>query len=656
MKNKIVFITIFIICSFLAIIYQYRTNQDKINEIGTNNGKYVAVIINNEQDYQYLFNYKLVNITKIDYDQDHNMIVSQKNTFDVSTLSNNDFDKNYDDNTLVKNTIFKGFKWHKLPQAYSSKLIGTYFITKEDNDLHKIKIDFEKNNILASEINADYGTYFIPLFQIMLAFILIAEGLYCFITNTLNQKKMNILKLYSHKESIIKYLYGNDLILVSFFTIITSMILIIIFKVSISSVLFYIISVFIVYMMILWPFLIKVSNPISIDSLKGKKGLLKVLNIYKVIVLLLFIMITYATYMLFGESNDNWDLITANANWPLSKNYAIFQNNPSYIKSGKMPPYLNEIYQKFTKNNLIYLDNSDIVNKINTSTYLHADYGIIDVNYNYLKVLNIDKLLSENILMNNDMVLLIPASYQLDKSNKKELCSYSDLNLEDQLSNKCRIITYQDQNVYVNTNTSLKGDSYYDKTIIRVYNDDFLTKMIPINNQYLHIKINPNNDLGSNFNELANKVNNASLVSHTGDYTYLSNLYNDNQKLLKIVADFKITLGIVSIVFYTSIIIIMIMIINLYFSINAKKLFIRKILGYSFKERFLDLIIYLLVALLGSGLLVSLFLIITKIGFLNYKYFLALALFYLLTWVILSLNIKRVENRSISNILKGENL
>jgi hypothetical protein len=136
----------------------------------------------------------------------------------------------------------------------------------------------------------------------------------------------------------------------------------------------------------------------------------------------------------------------------------------------------------------------------------------------------------------------------------------------------------------------------------------------------------------------------------------MGNVYNDNIRLVNGVSDTQRAFMVVCIVFYILIIIIINMFINLYLNINIERLFTKKIMGYYLYERYNKLIFFIGGVLISTTVIVFSYVFLNKFGFISVNNLLSCILLYIITGVIVFINLKRLEKQKINQVLKGERL
>lgn len=646
MKEKIVFTVVIILCSIIAIVSQIRLNYSNLDKVGTINGNYVSVVVENKDDYQLLLNkaseYKL-NVLKKDYDLLNNTsIFNQLKYFNAYELTNNPFD-----NGVVNKLLFEKVKFKKLSNYYTDKTSGRYLVVSDYLNNQQIQKIFKDNNMITNKVDSGVIDDFNKFLNLTLIFVLIAFILYKYIASVLSLKKITILKLYSYPKQAFDYLYKNNLRLFIINFLISFILLYIFLQISFMIIFKHLFFLLFIYLLFILYSIVEIFKKNKIHHLKGRKNLNKIYNLYKIVIFVMFIMISSLFYIILGNPNDDINLLQAKSEWTLEKDYGQLQPSKSVLESGIFQINLNDIYHN-TKP--LYLDNTSFsrleYNILNNSKEKENINPRIDVNKAYLDKFNI------KVKTTNDITILVPTNIYPKQKNNKELCTYYNNKSEEVTSKSCQFIKYDGEETYINAISNKEGSPYYKDTIIRVFNDDFIKDKLDIDVNSLFFKLDKDKNLEDNFKLLNSKSNNMLLKNN--DFKGLDNEYFKNINYIKDANNMKIIITIFISLLYVSVSLVLVMIINLYSNINNKKIFIKKFLGYSLYERYHNLFNFIYFTFLLSSSTVAGFIIYSEVGKLSNSYLVALISIYLLSSILIITNIKYLEQKKLSNILKGE--
>jgi hypothetical protein len=673
MKKSITLIIYLIILFSCLLFKDYYSNSRQIDKINLCGNERFSISIRTELEYRKMLRivdvYKL-NITKIEYDANENKTIYAKYNFDVSQYNDNNLYDKYiylSKKGIIRNTFKIDSTLKEINENKNFK--GNYHIAVNNNG-QKVIDEFNKNSLDYSlarlKNSADPILDMINFANVVLIVII---NFYLYQLMIFKQKELGIIKFYSKRDiKYIKYIFAVD-----FMNILGSIIIFgLLFILNINNIndsLFYIILQFFVMFIIHFFFYLKDKRKNIITQIKGKIDTFKIEVFYKAVVIIIFGSLLFLILFAFNKFDSYSSSILKRSNWKLYKEYSILeQHQETNLNQSEE----NKLFNFLTRYNALYFDNSNYNNYLSAlsdkETERQSNESFqkiiddfnnkpsIDVNLNYAIENNL--VPKNTVLKDGEMIILATSYYQKqNKQLKNKYCNYIDTysDIRGVINvNNCQVKVTNNKDFFVGAYINKNESGRYDKAIIRVISDNILKKQNL--SLALSMFIKTDKDIDKTFNKLVSDFNSFELVSEKGIYSNFFNQHLDNLAMLKTVSETQLLVSIIIIILFLVILSLIYTFIKLFIISNAKRLLIQKINGISTMRRYQSLIIYLIILFIIDVIGINGYIIVSKQGTLGKEYIMCVIGITILSLLLILFFIKRLENKKLMNIIKGEEL
>lgn len=656
------YLFLIIILGFNIIFCQYNENTKYIDKIGKGNGEYVEVLLNGKYKLDKLLTYardNKLNITLVE-ESNHKTIIYQKKFFDPYKIFNNKFDNGLEDFGIKTNIIDISTKSTPLENLNRLDGLSSFILTSEFSNYNEIKSNIENLGFNATYVKSiDFGGIDF-LYNIVVLVVILIIILSFILEYGTKKKTLNILKLYSGFSQSLYYLYFKKMLCSTIIIFIISFVFIYIIHID-TIILLKNFGVFLVTIWSLTIFLsLKVNKKISLNELKGKINLSYSMYIFKTLSIVTIIFISFTGFMIFGKHEDSVSLEKEQSKWSMSNEYVNLLLNDSLIVAGVNDDSINNKYEIANNKGAIYFDNSEFLNyqyemygetsakKIND---VQIDkYSSIKVNNNYLKKYNLSQYST-----NNDITVIIPSKLWQDKNKiLAKKCTIESDN-EDKTIEDCRAIKIENQQFFVGAILGDNKNGFHDSIIV-LYSDKIINNYLSIMPEELYLPYDNNQGYRHNYKNIRNIFNDKKFFSEKGIYSNISNKYLEYQDLVGIMDNSKIIMAISILLFLILIIYFIYNIISIYINSMAKEIAIKRVSGYSLFDRYQSLFYFFVLVICFNIVVMSVYILSSVSGVLTLNYLLFMIVLLLIIIAISKLLIKRLENKSILNVIKGDGI